>query len=103
MQITSGRMEIRKRTGVAVEMSSLSKPPVFEIATTENISTHGARLVTKSSWQAHQPVSLKSLQGNLRAQARIVYCETVEEHSHEGRFAIGVELVSPIGSWKRWD
>ena len=103
MQITSGRMESRKRTGVAVELSSLSKPPVFEITTTENISTHGARLVTKSSWQAHEQVSLKSLQGNLSAQARIVYCETVHEDLHEGRFAIGVELVSPIGSWKTWD
>lgn len=97
-----GRMEGRKRTGVAVELSSLSDPPVFEITSTENISTHGARIVTKSSWQAHEPVSLKSLQGDLRSRARIVYCESLDELQQENRFAVGVELVSPSGSWKRW-
>lgn len=97
MQVTSGRMEGRSRTTVAVELSSLSKPPVFEITSTENISTHGARIVTKSNWPAHKPVSLKSLQGDLRSQARIVYCESL----YENKFAVGVELVSPRGSWKR--
>lgn len=98
MQVTSCRMEGRNRTTVPVELSSLSKPPVFEITATENISTHGARIVTKGSWQAHQPVSLKSLQGDLRSQARVVYCETL----YENKFAVGVELVSPVGSWKGW-
>jgi hypothetical protein len=98
MQVTTGRMEGRSRTRVGVLLSSLGKPVVFEITATENISTHGARIVTKSSWPAHEPVSLKSLQGDLRSQARIVYCETL----HENKFAVGVELVSPMGSWKRW-
>src|ERR1700741_3592078 len=106
MALISGRTEGRNRTGVAVELSSLSKPPVFEITTTENISTHGARIVTKSSWPAREPVSLKSLQGDLRAQARIVYCEMLYEDLgddlRENKFAVGLELVSPMGSWKRW-
>lgn len=102
MRLTSGRTECRSRAGVAVELSSLSKPPVFEITTTENISTRGARIVTKSTWRAHEPVSLKSLQGDLRSRARIVYCENLHEDLQEDRFAVGVELVSPIGSWKRW-
>lgn len=98
MQVTSSRLEGRSRTSVAVELSSLSKPPVFEITSTENISTRGARVVTKSVWQAHEPMSLKSLQGDLRSQARVVYCETLDEN----KFAVGVELISPMGSWKRW-
>ena len=98
MKVTSSRLEDRNRTTVAVELSSLSKPPVFEITSSENISTHGARIVTQGGWPTHEPVSLKSLQGDLRSQARIVYCETL----YENKFAVGVELVSPMGSWKRW-
>lgn len=98
MPVRPGRIENRSRAGVAVELSSLGSPPIFEITSTENISTHGARIVTKSSWEAHEPVSLRSLQGDLRSRARIVYCETL----YESRFAVGVELVSPMGNWKRW-
>ena len=98
MQVTSSRFEGRSRTSVAVELSSLSKPPVFEITSTENISDHGARVLTKSIWQSCEPMCVKSLQGDLRSQARVVYCETLDEN----KFAVGVELVSPRGSWKRW-
>lgn len=98
MQVASIRLEGRNRASVAVELSSLSKPPVFEITSTENISTYGARIVTKAIWQANEPLSLKSLQGDLRSQARVVYCEPFDEN----KFAVGVELVSPVGSWKRW-
>ena len=98
MQVTSSRLEGRSRTSVAVELSSLSKPLVFEVTSTQNISTHGARVVTKSVWQAREPMSLKSLQGDLRSQARVVYCEALDAN----KFAVGIELISPMGSWKRW-
>ena len=96
MRLTTDRNEIRSRTRVRVELSTLNKPLVIEIASTEDISTHGACIVTKARWQANEPVSLESLQGDLRSQARVVYCEPLQENE----FAVGVELVEPVGTWK---
>ena len=98
MHLTTSRIEVRSRTRVHVELSSLGKPRVIEIAFTENLSTHGACIVTKGRWHANEPVSLESLQGDLRSQARVVYCELLQENE----FAVGVELVSPVGTWKTW-
>ncbi len=89
------RIESRTATTVAVMLSIPDDPPTVEIASTENISPHGARVVTKRRWQPNDRVIVKSLQGDLGSRGRVVYCEPLEKKA----FAIGLEVFSELDSW----
>ncbi len=84
------RIESRTPTIVAVELSILDEPLTMEIASTENISLHGARVVTRRRWQPNDRVLVHSLRGDVGSQARVVYCEALQKNA----FAIGLELFS---------
>ena len=71
--------------------------PTFELAPTIDISCHGARVVTKKSWQPNQPIAVRSIRGNLYSQARVVYCQPYTDDS----FVIGIEMFSPSGDWTK--
>lgn len=53
------RMESRTRARVEVELSSPNGPSSNEITLTENVSRHGARVVTKRRWQPSDGVIVK--------------------------------------------
>ncbi len=95
MRLPSGRTERRIARVVAVELSPLdaSLPP--ETTVTENVSPHGARVVTKQRWRPEERVLLKSVRGGLRLQARVVYCQQLPSNA----FAIGLGLFGPIREW----
>ena len=67
----------------------------FEIATTVDVSSHGARVVTKNLWQPNQDVFVRSIRGNLHSRARVAHCEPFNDDS----YAIGLELYSASGDW----
>jgi len=67
--------------------------PTFELAPTIDISCHGARVVTKKFWQPNQPLSVRSIRGNLYSFARVVYCHPYTDNS----FVIGIEMYHPTG------
>jgi hypothetical protein len=71
--------------------------PTFELAPTIDISCHGARVVTKKIWQPNQPVSVRSIRGNLDSHARVVYCQPYRD----GSFVIGIEIYDPAGDWTK--
>ena len=66
-----------------------------EIALTENVSRHGARVVTKTQWLPNQDVTVKLLRKNLSNRARVAYCNPVKEEE----FAVGLEFSYPVASW----
>ena len=88
------RKEVRVPLKMFVNLSS-SDDPSFEIAPTIDISCHGARVLTKRSWQPNQQLSVRSIRGNLNSLARIVHCQPFPENS----FSIGIEIYSPTGDW----
>jgi hypothetical protein len=67
----------------------------FEIATTIDVSSHGARLVTKNVWQPNQDVFVRSIRGNLHSRARVAHCEQYGDDS----YSLGLELYSNSGDW----
>ena len=95
MRVPTGRTEKRIARAVAVELSPLdaSLPP--ETTVTENVSPHGARVLTKQRWRPEERVLLKSVRGGLRLQARVVYCQQLPSNA----FAIGLGLFGPIREW----
>lgn len=91
-----GRHEKRSAVAVAVMLTSLDSAFPTELTLTENMSSRGARVVTKRLWSANDSLVIKSLEGDLYSEARVIYRQAIREEV----YAIGVELIEPMGSWR---
>jgi PilZ domain len=89
------RMEARIPTTVGLELSGLDEPLIYEIIFTENVSRHGARVVTKRHWRPNDRVLVKLPQECLPAHARITYCQPLKG----AEFALGLQFSLPVYSW----
>jgi len=91
----SGRREKRSPKKFAVLLSNGTKPVVAECASTENVSDNGARVRTVRPWKQDTRVLVKSSLGELRARARVVYCQTLPDST----FAVGLEFLARPDAW----
>ena len=84
-----GRREKRSLQRFVVLLSNGTQPVVAECAPTENISAYGARVRTVRRWEPDAHVLVKSPLGELRCEARVVYCQTLPDTT----FAVGLEFL----------
>jgi hypothetical protein len=96
MTMQPGRYAKRTPTAVAVMLTSRERAFTTELTLTENISEGGARVITKKVWWANDTLVIKSLEGDLQSEARVVYRQPVRENV----YAIGLELLAPKGNWR---
>jgi hypothetical protein len=96
MQTIANRGENRIPLSIRVDLCSLDVRHPAQEALTENVSNHGARVVSTNPWKLNERLNLWALPGDFRARARVVYCEPLGEHS----FAIGLQLLASSGGWK---
>jgi hypothetical protein len=89
------RMEARIPTTVGLELSGLDEPIVYEITFTQNVSRHGARVVTKRCWRPNDNVLVKLPEECLPSRARITYCQPLKGDE----FALGLQFSLPVYSW----
>jgi hypothetical protein len=75
-----------------------SDNPSFEIASTIDISCHGARVVSRRNWQPNQQLSIRSIRGSLESLGRVAHCQPYTDE----RFVVGIEIYSP-GDWTARD
>lgn len=92
-----GRFEKRVRLAVPVEVASLQNPAATERTTTENVCSLGVRILTRQTMQRNERVRIKSVAGDLRAFARVVYCQRLPD----GRFGVGLEFQGTKPNWPR--
>ncbi len=90
----STRTEIRTPLKVLVELCSFENV-TYELAYTVDVSSRGARVLTKNPWESNQYLTVRAVHGNLYSRARVAYCQSVDGSS----FAIGVELRQPTVDW----
>lgn len=95
MSVRSGRLEKRIRLAVPLHVSSLENLSKTERATTENVCSLGARVLTLRPKEAQERLMIRSSVGDLRALARVVYCQRL----NDGRFGVGLELQGAAVSW----
>ena len=95
MQAIARRLENRTSLSIRVDLCSLDVRHPAREALTENVSTHGARVVSTTPWNRNDRLNLWSLPGDFRARARVIYCEPLGRHS----FAIGLQLLAASGDW----
>jgi len=88
-----------KRSAAAVAVMLTSTDPAFptELTLTENISSRGARVVTKGLWWVNDSLVIKSLEGDLQCEARVIYRQPLREDVD----VIGLQLIAPEGNWRR--
>ncbi len=89
------RIEARIPTRVALELSGPDEPLIYETSFTENVSRHGARVVTKRRWRPNDSVLVKLPQECLPSRARITYCQPLKG----GEFAMGLQFSLVVYSW----
>lgn len=89
------RLEPRIATKVGLEVSGPDE--LYETIFTENVSPHGARVLSKRRRSPNESVLVKLPQESCPSRARITYCQPLQEQE----FATGLEfslLVYWIGS-----
>jgi hypothetical protein len=96
MQAIARRLERRIPLSVRVDLCSLDVRHPTQEGLTENVSSHGVRVVSSNPWKRNERLNLWSLPGDFRARARVVYCESLGHRS----FAIGLQLLASAGEWK---
>jgi hypothetical protein len=99
MKSHSRRLEDRSLLTIRVDLCSLDVRHPVQEALTENVSSHGARVVATKPWKPNDRLDLRSLLGEFRARARVVYCEPLAGNS----FALGLQLIATTGNWKKED
>jgi hypothetical protein len=95
MEALAKRLEDRIPLTVRVDLCSLDVRQRTQEGLTENVSTHGARVVSSRPWKPDERLNVHSLPGDFRARARVIYCVPLGTDS----FAIGLQLLAAAGNW----
>src|SRR5215470_3416700 len=90
------RVEERTPLEVIVDLSSLDLRSPAQAGVTVNVSPRGARVLTGKPWKPNERLNVRSLLGNFRSRARVVYCVPVENNE----FAVGLQFFAAAGQWR---
>jgi hypothetical protein len=90
-----GRKEKRVTMAIPVCLVVAEELHVAEQAMTVNVSSQGARVITRRRWQPEEKPRLVLNSGEIQTQAKIVYCEPLGD----GHFCIGLKFLSAIMNW----
>ena len=93
-RLFDGRLEKRLATSVPIYLASLADPRDRERTFTENVSPHGARVISKRSWRSGEKVLITPLTGDFPQVGKVIYCMPVGE-----RFCVGVEFPDRTVKW----
>jgi len=97
MPVRSGRLEKRIRLTVPLQISSVLDPVATERTTTENVCSLGMRILTKRARELNERLMIRSLMGDIKALARVVYCQRIPD----GGFAVGLEFQGNAVKWPK--
>ena len=82
------RLETRIQARVGLELSGSDEPLIYEITFTENVSPHGARVLSKRHWSPNDSVLVKLPQESRPSGARITYSQPLKGDE----FATGLQF-----------
>ncbi len=97
MPAKSGRLEKRVQLTVPVQISSIQDPAATERTTTENVCSLGVRILTQRAKEMNERLMIRSLMGDLRTLARVVYCQRLPD----GRFGVGLQFQGMTVKWPK--
>jgi len=91
----SRRTENRTRLEVPITLVSLDLA-TYEVTTTQDVSLHGACVLTKQHWTPNRRIDVRSLRGSFNGLARVVHCQ----QRKGATFVMGLEFFFTDGDWK---
>jgi hypothetical protein len=89
------RAEARNVVKIEVDLSSLNPRVPAHFGVTDNISRHGARIFTSAPCRPDDRFNVRSLKGNFRCRARVIYCAPASD----GLWVVGLQLHACTGEW----
>jgi len=92
MAVPTRRSDKRIPKEVMVELNLPDASQRKEVAIAQNVSARGMRVATEHVWRPGDSVLLSSPEFSFRTQARVVYCQRLENNM----FAVGLELLTPL-------
>jgi hypothetical protein len=92
MATQTGRSAKRMNKEVAVEVAPKNASQQKELAVAQNVSARGMRVAMEHVWITGENVLLSSPESGFHIQARVVYCQCLENH----KFAVGLEFFAPL-------
>ena len=94
-RLFDGRIEKRLATSVPIYLGPLEDPRRPERTFTENISPHGARVISKRSWQPGEESIVTPLSGEFPQVGKVIYCLP----SAGDCFCLGMEFSDRAVNW----
>lgn len=88
--LLEGRKHPRSSERLLVQVSSVLDPLLTDLAFVQNQSSNGLQLATERSWELGSHVDVKAVAGNLKARARVVYCNALGPR----KFVVGLNILS---------
>jgi hypothetical protein len=94
-RLFDGRIEKRLPTSVPVYLVSLEDSRTRERTLTENVSPHGARVISKRHWLPGEESLITPLIGEFPQVGRVIYCLP----KAKDRFCLGMEFLDRAVDW----
>lgn len=92
-------MEKRLPIAIVVRLSHAEDPiDGAELTYTDNISAHGARVISKRRWQPGDAVQITSLKDDSTMRGKVAYCQKLVDN----RYCIGLEFQERGVTWSRY-
>lgn len=95
LEVKGKRAEERTHLKVGVDLSSLDVRTPAHSGVTDNVSLHGARVLTSKALRSNERLNVRSMLGSYRTRARVVYCVPAQD----GLFAVGLQFYASSGDW----
>ena len=94
VEVKGKRLEERTYLKVGVDLSNVDVRTPAQFGVTDNVSRHGARVLTSAALKLDERLNLRSMRGSYRSRARVVYCVPEGE-----LYAVGLQLYASAGDW----
>jgi hypothetical protein len=96
-----GRMEKRLPIAIVVRLVSAQEQPAngAEMTYTDNVSVHGARVVSTRAWKPGDAAQVTSLKDEITLSGKVVYCHKVQDH----RYLIGLNFLGRRVTWSAYN
>jgi hypothetical protein len=95
-RLFDGRIEKRVPSSLPIYLASPEEPRARERTLTENVSPHGARVISQRSWQSGEKSLITPLTGEFPQIGRVIYCLP----KAGDRFSVGVEFPNRRVKWE---
>jgi hypothetical protein len=96
LMLLTGRAEKRVTIAIPVYLADSNDTSTLERAVTVNLSSHGARVLTRHRWSPGAMPRLLSCLGDRVLQTRVVYCQPLDVHL----FSVGLEFQTAVSNWR---